>query len=344
MVKSVTSKDIAEYAGVSQATVSYVLNNVESKNISEATKERILKAVKDLNYIPNSAAQRMKKKATKCIAVRIATTLTMKRYYLILQGIRACLEPQGYSILLCGKQADDVVCPNYIRACLSGQADGIIYISSDNDDIKPEYLELIKKHGLVLSAIDCMSDNREISSINYDYFASSYRRAEIFLQNGYRKFIYLRPSYQNLKETQREKGIQAAVKAYDDTILQIIKYKFIDSNSSSISTEQIQFDPSPQLIQDFRDLVFKESIDTAYICSSREISEIIARFLHQRWLLCQEEFEGRTWQESILSYHFDHYSVGFESARSILDNISGIKTVRKLMMAPTVDLINPEYY
>ncbi|MFN8373602.1 MAG: LacI family DNA-binding transcriptional regulator [Anaerolineae bacterium] len=55
--RKATSKLVAELAGVSQTTVSFVLNNVESANISEETRQRVLRAARELNYVPDMAAR-----------------------------------------------------------------------------------------------------------------------------------------------------------------------------------------------------------------------------------------------------------------------------------------------
>lgn len=53
----ITSKQVAERAGVSQTTVSFVLNQIESSNISDETRQRVLDAARELNYVPNMSAR-----------------------------------------------------------------------------------------------------------------------------------------------------------------------------------------------------------------------------------------------------------------------------------------------
>lgn len=53
----VTSRDVAEHAGVSRTTVSLVLNNVQGVQISAETRERVIDAAQELGYVPNAAAQ-----------------------------------------------------------------------------------------------------------------------------------------------------------------------------------------------------------------------------------------------------------------------------------------------
>jgi transcriptional regulator with XRE-family HTH domain len=55
----VTQEDVARRAGVSCSVVSYVLNNGPRK-VSEATRQRVLDAINDLEYRPNEYAQRLK--------------------------------------------------------------------------------------------------------------------------------------------------------------------------------------------------------------------------------------------------------------------------------------------
>ena len=228
MSKKITSKDIAQRANVSQATVSYVLNNVTRKSISESTRKRVLDAVTELNYTPNSAAKRLKSNRSNCIAVRLATTLNMPRYYNAMQGIRSYLEPKGYNILLCSDQKRGNTF-DYIDAFLNTQADGIIYVSSNSSDIPQDILDQVKKNNIPFSTIDCMSDDPTICSISYDYFASSYLRADYMLKKGFKKFIYIRPNYQNNKETARERGFNSVVFGQADLEYKIVSIGGIDS-------------------------------------------------------------------------------------------------------------------
>jgi len=55
--RRVTSRQVAELAGVSQTTVSFVLNSVQSANISAETRDRVLAAAHQLGYVPDAAAR-----------------------------------------------------------------------------------------------------------------------------------------------------------------------------------------------------------------------------------------------------------------------------------------------
>lgn len=70
-LKSPTSSEVARRAGVSRTTVSFVLNNVRDQGISEATRERVLSAARELGYEPNAAARTLAGGATGTVALVI---------------------------------------------------------------------------------------------------------------------------------------------------------------------------------------------------------------------------------------------------------------------------------
>lgn len=75
MAKRVTSQDVADQAGVSRTTVSLVLNNHKSIQISRSTRERVRKVAKELGYVPNAAAQALASKRSRIIGLILTRSL-----------------------------------------------------------------------------------------------------------------------------------------------------------------------------------------------------------------------------------------------------------------------------
>ena len=67
MARRPTSTDVAHRAGVSRATVSYVLNNVAHQSISDATRQRVREAAAELDYTPHVAAQTLRAGESKLV-------------------------------------------------------------------------------------------------------------------------------------------------------------------------------------------------------------------------------------------------------------------------------------
>ena len=67
MVKRITSQDVADLAGVSRTTVSFVLNNVQRFNISTETRKKVLEAAEALGYVPLASAQALASNTARAI-------------------------------------------------------------------------------------------------------------------------------------------------------------------------------------------------------------------------------------------------------------------------------------
>ncbi len=116
-----TLKDVAEAAGASAATVSYVLNN-SPKAISPQTRARVLQAARDLGYQPNLAARTLAARHSHTVALWIANAHAP----FFAQVIRA-FQPQaragGYELIIREMAGD----PGEMRSGLSGwPVDGIL--------------------------------------------------------------------------------------------------------------------------------------------------------------------------------------------------------------------------
>ena len=68
--KVVTISEVADYAGVSQATVSRVLNG--TAKVREEVSERVRDAIKELGYNPNYAARSLARKRTNTIGIIVS--------------------------------------------------------------------------------------------------------------------------------------------------------------------------------------------------------------------------------------------------------------------------------
>lgn len=93
--KKPTQTDVAKLAGVSRATVSYVLNNKSPISITESTRQRILDAIKELGYVPDRNAQSLRTGRTYTIA-SIIPDITNPYYPLLERKIQDVAKLHGY--------------------------------------------------------------------------------------------------------------------------------------------------------------------------------------------------------------------------------------------------------
>ncbi len=99
-----TIHDVAKMAGVSIGTVSNVLN--QSKKVAPKTSARVMNAVRELNYIPNTIAQSLKTNQNRVIGI-IAEDIRAFSSGDIIDGICECLEDQDYNVNLCNLRVNN---------------------------------------------------------------------------------------------------------------------------------------------------------------------------------------------------------------------------------------------
>jgi LacI family transcriptional regulator len=123
----VTIKDVAEKAGVSQSTVSYVLN--KKKKVKQITKDKIIKAAEELNYTPNLIARSLKTKKTNTIGI-IIPDLSNIFFAEIIRGIENITNKHDFTIILCCTYDDIEKEKKYLNTLLMKDVDGLIVIGT----------------------------------------------------------------------------------------------------------------------------------------------------------------------------------------------------------------------
>src|SRR5512146_2239563 len=100
-MKRPTQKDVALRAGVSRATVSFVLNDQTDLKvpISAETRQRVLSAIAELGYEPDARAQSLRRGHTKIIGV-IFPIIENPSFWQMLTGIASEIQAAGYSLHL----------------------------------------------------------------------------------------------------------------------------------------------------------------------------------------------------------------------------------------------------
>jgi len=137
MVKRVTSKEVAELAGVSRTTVSFVLNDVLGMRISEDTRQRVLDAARQLGYHPNVSARRLVTGKTSILAYveRQSAERAFADAILpqVLRGVYDAASENGYEVLLAPIPLRSGIdrCEYLLRG---GHVDGIILSGPRSDD------------------------------------------------------------------------------------------------------------------------------------------------------------------------------------------------------------------
>src|SRR5689334_8870598 len=121
-----TMHDVARLAGVSQSTVSRVLNqNLTSVPISEETRQKIQEVVKDLGYEPNMHARSLRTQRTQMIAVMIGD-ISNAFYHPIVRTIQDVAGTRDYDVLISNSDHIYEHEQRFLDTLLRRPVDGII--------------------------------------------------------------------------------------------------------------------------------------------------------------------------------------------------------------------------
>ena len=198
-----TLKDVARRAGVSPATVSYVLSG--KRTISEDTKRRVREAVEALDYVPDLAARGLSRRDSMLIGVVVPQTEPGDRlmfqnsfYSEVLGSIEYYARQRGYHILISATDANE----SYLTLAKQRNLDGIIVIGMYPD----EFYQQMKKTQIPIVLIDSYCNDHYYNNIRIDDAYGSYLATRYLLDCGHRDAAFFAGQL-------KENGGMAAIRA-----------------------------------------------------------------------------------------------------------------------------------
>ncbi len=212
MERRVTIKEVAKEAGVSAATISYVLNSKES--ISQATKDRVYAAIEKLNYVPNLSARGLVNRESKLIGVVIPQTedddmlmFNNPFYSEIIGNIEYVARVNGFRVLISGVNTDE----SYLNLAKEHNLDGIIVIGMYPDEF---YLQL-KDSMIPAVLIDSYCDDHYFDTIKINDRNGAYIATKYLIDKGHKDIgIVVGMIHDNGVMQQRLLGYKDALEEY----------------------------------------------------------------------------------------------------------------------------------
>lgn len=184
----VTLKDVAERAGTTAATVSYVLNGATKRYISEEMRNRVHQAAEELGYVKSTAASSLKGKKRKIIAVLVPQFANQFFTQLVL-GVEEIADQYGYILSICNTFDDPDRELDVINRTQAQRVDGYIITPTWAGG---ENTRQIRKVGVPMVVADRQLKVDEeyffISAGNYESTSLGVRH---LLEKGHRRIVYV---------------------------------------------------------------------------------------------------------------------------------------------------------
>lgn len=242
MKKRITIKDVAEYAGVSTATVSYVLNGKTSENISKDTTNRVKDACKKLNYVPNFSARSLSlnSKQSYLVGIVIPQTEDGEKFMFdnpyygeFLSRAEYIARKRGYDVIISGRDADR----SYLNIATQRGLDGIVIVGVYPDD----NINDLKYLGVPIVMCDSYGISSYFNSVGTNDRYSGYLATKYLLDHGHRKIALISGQEKiNGVNYNRFIGYKDALKQYDINFDEKLVYEgFVDYKYGIEAAEKI---------------------------------------------------------------------------------------------------------
>lgn len=198
-----TIKDVAKYCGYSVATVSRVIN--DDPIVKAETREKVLIAIRALNYRPNLVAKNLRTQKSNSILVMIPT-IANPFYAEILRGVEQGVKETEMNPIIGTVEFDPSHMDHFLELLDSNQADGVIFISSSitNDRL----VEVAKKHPAVMC--NEYFDPMPVSYVAINNEEAGYEAACEMAKAGCKRVAYFSGARDSSSSVDRSRGIKRA--------------------------------------------------------------------------------------------------------------------------------------
>ena len=198
-------RSIAQAAGVSVATVSWVLNN--SPSVSEKLRERVLAVIEQKNYLPNAGARSLCTRRQEVIGVIFPQEMYSEFFPELIKGLEKAARHHGSNILLAGTDGKQKTVQKIARS-LFGKVDGLIFATPEIEDnvldrvtsrVPNVWVNHVKEDG---SGTAVVTDNICATRVMIDHL----------YEQGARKIVFINGPQDHYEARERQRGVIDALK------------------------------------------------------------------------------------------------------------------------------------
>jgi len=211
----INSTEVARLAGVSRSTVSRVINNYS--NVPQKTKEKVMKAIKELNYFPNASAQMLAGKKSRTIGLFMVSSgeisVDVLTNMMIVSVIESASDLNYYVLTFIIRNTEDEASINHVReAFYQRRIDAGIFIGTKH---KEPFVEELIAEGFVVGVFDqehpdVAVPNRIVANFNND---SGMKQAIAYLLGlGHRHIGLINGDRSRLSGIKKHEGFHQAMK------------------------------------------------------------------------------------------------------------------------------------
>ncbi|MBQ8087752.1 MAG: LacI family DNA-binding transcriptional regulator [Clostridia bacterium] len=201
-MKKITIKDVAREAGVSVATVSNALNNLDV--VQPKTREHVLAVAQRLNYIPNAMGKRLRGGQSSAIGLFVSAIAGVY-YGSLTETMHYALQKQGYELQVYITDSVHTIMEKLTGHNLDG---AIIHCNSFNE----AQADALNRLGVPIVFLDMEKTGAKMSGVLFESYENGYMAADYLLGLGHKRLMHIFGVPGNYDSEQRFRGYAQALK------------------------------------------------------------------------------------------------------------------------------------
>jgi len=202
-----TIKEVADRAGVSVGTVSHVITG--SVPVSDALRERVQAAIRELDYHPNHVARSLKTSRTRTLGI-VVPDLTISFYPQIIHGAETAAGERGYSLIAVNSAESARRQRELISLLRSQQVEGILLVIAAERTPASEMSRLIEA-GIPVVCLDRVPEGVPVDSVSVDDVAAAEMGTDHLIARGYRRIAIRTGPLHLANEMRRVEGYRRSL-------------------------------------------------------------------------------------------------------------------------------------
>lgn len=206
-----TIREVAAKTGLSPTTVSRVINN--HPYVDNSKRKKVLQAMEELGYVPNSSARRLRGQRTNTIAVIISRIINPFFSHLV-DAMELIAGEKGYQLILCDSRLNKERELRHLELLKAKQVDGIILASLQNDW---KAIEPYTKYGPIIGCNE-YDTNASLPFIRCDQVYGGYLATQHLIEKGHTKIAYAGGVDRIQLTRDRKHGFLKALKEHNLTV------------------------------------------------------------------------------------------------------------------------------
>lgn len=321
-----TLADVAQIACVSTATVSRCLNN--PVQVSDKTRQRVMKAVRTLNYSPNFGARALAAKRTNTYGA-IIPTMENAIFARGLQAFEQVLVSRGATMLVASSSYDPQIEEDQIRTLIARGADGLLLIGRDRE---PDVYRFLRERNVPFVIAWTSATAPETSHVGFDNLAASRALAARAIGLGHRQIGFISADLNfNDRARDRVEGVRLAMRDHglDSNGLPIIETRYSIACGRAAMVAIMTDHPETTLVMCGNDVLAVGAVQGAHLLGLRVPDDVsITGF---------DDIELATIiSPALTTVHVPHHTMGTMAAETLLEMVREGATACQIVLETSI--------